>query len=162
VAYVLDANVFIEAKNRYYAFDICPGFWEWLVTEQAKGQIMSVERIRDELVGGEDELSQWTKTLDRSFFSQPDAKLLDPLAKLASWVGSRQYRPAAVSEFLDSADYYLIATAMAHGHSVVTHETPSDGIKRVKIPEPCIAHGVEVINPFTMLRRLGVRFSVKK
>ena len=26
--YLLDSNVFIEAKNRYYAFDICPGFWE--------------------------------------------------------------------------------------------------------------------------------------
>ncbi len=28
--YLFDANVFIEAKNRYYAFDICPGFWEWM------------------------------------------------------------------------------------------------------------------------------------
>ncbi|PMD04330.1 DUF4411 family protein, partial [Brevibacterium paucivorans] len=25
--YLLDANVLIEAKNRYYAFDIAPGFW---------------------------------------------------------------------------------------------------------------------------------------
>lgn len=28
--FLLDANVFIEAKNRYYGFDICPGFWRWL------------------------------------------------------------------------------------------------------------------------------------
>ncbi len=28
--YLLDANVFIEAKNLYYAFDICPGFWTWM------------------------------------------------------------------------------------------------------------------------------------
>jgi hypothetical protein len=26
--YVVDANVLIEAKNRYYAFDLAPGFWE--------------------------------------------------------------------------------------------------------------------------------------
>ena len=26
--YLIDSNVFIEAKNRYYAFDIAPGFWE--------------------------------------------------------------------------------------------------------------------------------------
>jgi len=24
--YVLDSDVFIAAKNAYYAFDICPGF----------------------------------------------------------------------------------------------------------------------------------------
>ena len=26
--YLLDANVFIEAKNRYYGFDFCPAFWD--------------------------------------------------------------------------------------------------------------------------------------
>lgn len=28
--YLVDANVLIKAKNRYYAFDIAPGFWKWL------------------------------------------------------------------------------------------------------------------------------------
>lgn len=28
--HLVDANVLIEAKNRYYAFDIAPGFWAWL------------------------------------------------------------------------------------------------------------------------------------
>ncbi len=26
--YVIDSDVFISAKNGYYAFVICPGFWE--------------------------------------------------------------------------------------------------------------------------------------
>ncbi|MGO2111565.1 MAG: DUF4411 family protein [Pseudoclavibacter sp.] len=25
--YLVDASVLIEAQNRYYAFDITPGFW---------------------------------------------------------------------------------------------------------------------------------------
>lgn len=29
--YLLDSNVFMEAKNRYYAFDIVPGFWQALI-----------------------------------------------------------------------------------------------------------------------------------
>lgn len=29
--YILDSDVFIAAKNTYYAFDICPGFWESIV-----------------------------------------------------------------------------------------------------------------------------------
>ena len=31
--HLVDANILIDAKNRYYAFDIAPGFWAWL--EQA-------------------------------------------------------------------------------------------------------------------------------
>ena len=29
--YLLDANVFIQAKNLHYGFDFCPAFWDWLV-----------------------------------------------------------------------------------------------------------------------------------
>jgi hypothetical protein len=28
MAYVLDANIFIEAKQRYYGLDFCPAFWD--------------------------------------------------------------------------------------------------------------------------------------
>jgi hypothetical protein len=30
MAYLLDTNVFIEAKNRHYGFDFCPAFWDWI------------------------------------------------------------------------------------------------------------------------------------
>lgn len=158
MAFLLDANVFIEARNRYYAFDICPGFWQWLSDEDGGGRVLTVEAIRDEVLGREDDLAEWMRGRPASFFESPDAALLPPLATLAAWVRTQRYRPSAVTEFLASADYYLIAHAMAHGHTVVTHETPSEAVKHVKIPEPCIAHGVEVIGPFAMLRRLGVRF----
>jgi hypothetical protein len=29
--YLLDANVFIQAKNLHYGFDFCPAFWAWLI-----------------------------------------------------------------------------------------------------------------------------------
>lgn len=29
--YVLDSDVFVAAKNSYYAFAICPGFWDSLI-----------------------------------------------------------------------------------------------------------------------------------
>jgi hypothetical protein len=31
MAYLLDANVFIAAKNLHYGLDFCPAFWDWLV-----------------------------------------------------------------------------------------------------------------------------------
>ena len=32
--FVLDTNTLIEAKNRYYGFDICPGFWFALLEQR--------------------------------------------------------------------------------------------------------------------------------
>ncbi len=29
--YLVDSDVLITAKNLYYAFDICPGFWKCLL-----------------------------------------------------------------------------------------------------------------------------------
>lgn len=28
--YLLDANTYIEAKNRYYQMSFCPAYWDWL------------------------------------------------------------------------------------------------------------------------------------
>lgn len=158
MAYLLDANVFIEGWKRHYAPDICPGFWEWLDQKESTGDIASIERVRDELLRRDDELAAWARSRSGAFFAAPDSSVLPHLATLATWVRGEQYRTTAITEFLDSADYYLIATAMAHGHTVVTLERPSDGKKKVKIPEPCIAHQVSYIDPYVMLRRLGGRF----
>ena len=43
MAYLLDSNVFIRAKNDYYDFDICPAFWDWL--EQAHGPCTSLSSL---------------------------------------------------------------------------------------------------------------------
>lgn len=32
--YLVDSDVFITAKNLYYPFDICPGFWNSLLHHQ--------------------------------------------------------------------------------------------------------------------------------
>ena len=39
--FLVDSNVLIEAKNRYYAFDIAPGFWRWLDIAHGKGRACS-------------------------------------------------------------------------------------------------------------------------
>ena len=36
--YLLDANVFIQAKNLHYGFDFCPAFWDWLVEQNRAGK----------------------------------------------------------------------------------------------------------------------------
>jgi hypothetical protein len=44
--YVLDANVFIEAHQTYYGFDICPGFWRVLADHHTGKRVCSIDRIR--------------------------------------------------------------------------------------------------------------------
>lgn len=152
MAYLLDTNVFIEAKNRYYGFDFAPGFWDWLDREHATGNVFSVQKVRDELIGGDDDLAEWAKKRGDEFFLPPDEAMLPSLSAIAAWAGRGHYEGAGVSAFLDAADYYLVAHAHAHGFVVVTHERSSTSTKTIKIPDACIAHDVRAVNTFAALR----------
>ena len=57
MAYLLDADVFIRAKNLHYGLDFCPGFWDWLVAGNDSGRVFSIEKVGDEVQAGADELS---------------------------------------------------------------------------------------------------------
>lgn len=50
--YILDSDVLITAKNRYYAFDICPGFWKSLIHHHREGRVFTIDRVRSELLAG--------------------------------------------------------------------------------------------------------------
>lgn len=58
VKYVLDANVLIEAKRLYYAFDLCPGFWNSLLYHNSNGNLESIDRVGKDLAEGDD-LDAW-------------------------------------------------------------------------------------------------------
>ncbi len=158
MAYLLDANVLIQAKNLHYGLDFCPAFWDWLVERNAVGDVFSIERVGDEIQAGGDELAEWAAKRGSDFFLKPDAAILEALPRVSGWATGQRYEPAAVSTFLQVADYYLVAHALAHGLTVVTHEKASTSTKRVKIPEPCIGLGIKCMTPFEMLRRERARF----
>ena len=158
MAYLLDANVFIEAHQRYYGFALCPGFWTWLGAAHSEGKALSIDKVGDELKAGDDALSEWAERQPSSFFAPMDAALLPSLAAIAQWTRGQSYRSDAIARFLEDADYYLIAYAHAHGHTLVTHEKPSDGVRQVKIPNVALGMNVPYINTFEMLRRERARF----
>lgn len=158
MAYLLDANVFIQAKNLHYGLDFCPAFWEWLIVHNASGSVVSIEKVGDEVEAGGDELATWAAARGPAFFVKPDAVLLPALATVSTWATSQHYEPAAVSTFLQVADYYLVAHALAHGDTVVTHEIASTSTKRIKIPDACIGLRIKCMTPFEMLRRERARF----
>lgn len=158
MTYLLDANVFIQAKNLHYGFDFCPAFWDWLIASNASGRVYSVEKVAGEIEGGGDELADWVDQRGNGFFLDPDQAVLPALGTVSTWVTGAGYEPAAVNTFLQVADYYLVAHALAHGHAVVTHEVAAPSTKKVKIPNACIGIGIKCMTPYEMLRREGARF----
>ncbi len=44
MAYLLDADVFIRAKNLHYGFDFCPAFWEWLIAQNGPEECSASRR----------------------------------------------------------------------------------------------------------------------
>lgn len=158
MAYLLDTNVFIQAKNLHYGFDFCPAFWDWLIANNATQHVFSIEKVGDEIEAGADELAAWASARGTEFFLKPYATILPALGSVSMWATNQAYEPAAVNTFLQVADYYLIAHALAHGHTVVTHEIASPSTKKIKIPNVCIGLGIKFMTPYEMLRHERARF----
>ncbi len=156
MAYLLDSNVFIEAKNHYYGFKFHPGFWKWLDHANEQGSIFSIKQVRDELMGRQDLLSLWCKNRKSMFVETNDAKTYESMKLLVPWICDN-YQPAAQGKFLGCADCVIVAYAHAHNHTVVTIEKPSAGLE-VKIPNACKAMDVPLVTPFTMLAAEKVKF----
>jgi Domain of unknown function (DUF4411) len=157
LAYLLDSDVLIRAKNDHYRFDLCPGFWDWLVLANGSGLVHSVEAVYRELSPNEDDLAEWVRA-HRSIFLPLTATEIPAVAAVNRWANdSAHYDPAAKAEFASAADSFLIAHAVAGGHTVVTHERISDGRRKIKIPNAAVANGVTVMNPFQMLKAERVK-----
>lgn len=62
-SYLIDSDVLITAKNSYYAFGICPGFWKSLLHGHSHGHLHSIDRVRQELLRGpkDEDLVQWVR-----------------------------------------------------------------------------------------------------
>ena len=151
MAYLLDTDVFISAKNLHYGFDFCPAFWDWLVRANAHGRVFSIERVGREIKAGDDRLADWAAQRDDGFFLEPTPEMLTPLTTVSNWVVGHGYESAAVDTFLQIADYYLVAHALAAGYSVVTHEVRSTSRRRIKLPDVCDGLDIECRTPFEML-----------
>lgn len=158
MAYLLDANVFIQAKNLHYGLDFCPAFWEWLIDANASKTVFSIEKVGDEIEAGDDTLADWARLRGTSLFVPPDGPVVSALGTVSSWVTAQSYEAAAVNTFLQVADYYLVAHAQAHQFTVVTHEVPSTSTKKIKIPNVCIGLGLKCMTPYEMLRVERARF----
>jgi len=158
--YCLDANIFIQAMEEAYAFDIAPGFWNWLGNDINQGIIYSSLRVFRELSARNDQLSLWIKDhYTKESFIEPDREVQDIFSTIADYI-TKKYLIHQASEFLSGADPWIIAQAKRDGAILVTQEKHVDErSKKVKIPNICDAFKVKYIRLYELLRRRNVRLN---
>jgi hypothetical protein len=158
--YLLDANIFIQAAREYYAFDLVPPYWDALLEQAKIGHVLSIDRVKDELERGNDQLKNWASNQFYPWFkSTNDQDVFSAYSKVMEWSKSCSFHSAALAEFARNADGWLIAYALAKGYFVVTHEIYDRNIKnRVKIPNGCVAFNIPYLNTYKMLRNLKIKF----
>jgi hypothetical protein len=167
--YIIDTSILIEAKNRYYAFAICPGFWDALIYHNSQTTIQSIDKVKEEINKHkiDDDLKNWVNTsIPEAFFkSTKDDEIQKWYEEIINWVQeNQQYKPEAKSEFIqDVCDPYLISYAKAKDCILIANEAyRPDAKAKVLIPNVCHQFNIEYENPFKMLEILGTQFILKK
>lgn len=163
--YCLDANVLIEAWQKYYAPELCPDYWDVLNELGKQGRIFIPEEVRNEIVvpdnseKTEDGLPKWLKSS-----SIPIHKPTEEV--IGCWKKILQTNPLH-QQLVDNvksrslADPWVISHAMNMKATVVTKENLETALnaKRIKIPNVCENMSVRWIDDFAFVKELGLKFS---
>lgn len=160
---LLDANVFITAKNLHYSFDVFPAFWDWLDDRAATGEIASTDMVFDELRDQGDDLSDWVRDRKESFFhvESTSQQVAAEVARIGRWMASVPFATHVQEEFMSGADPFLAGVARVRGDTVVTLESlaPVATRRKVYLPNACQHLGVQFETTYDMLRNLHARFA---
>ncbi len=168
--YLLDANVLIDAHDKYYPIDQVPQFWEWIIENAKQNRIkMPFEMLAEVKAGGlnrsrdldEDKLLRWLRSEDREKNLRYDRA---PNRELVNMVFKRGYelpRPSTDELRKIGKDPILIAYALARPNSsIVTlenkQESSTDAMKKHKrsIPYVCRKLNLRSIDTFELIREL--------
>jgi predicted nucleic acid-binding protein len=157
--YCLDANVLIQAWQKYYNPKFCPNYWEILIELGKQEKIFIPELVYGEITGTEDDLSAWLKTS-----KIPIQKINEPIQNCLKMI----YEKNKIHERLvdntkgrSLADPWVIAHAIYESATVVTKEEKVTALnsQKIKIPNVCDNMGVRWINDFQFVEEVGIRFS---
>ncbi|MDT3668960.1 MAG: DUF4411 family protein [Aromatoleum sp.] len=159
--YLIDTNVFIQAKNFFYRFDFCEDFWNWMEAAHAEGLIFSIQKVKKELQASDRgcPARAWAENLPGGFFLADvgNDDVMANYARVVEWaVNSSHYRPHAIAEFAkaDVADAFLIASALTHGFEIVSQEeSKPEAKKKIYLPDAARAMGVRSIPYYELLTR---------
>jgi len=156
--YCLDANVLIQAWQKYYSPKICADYWILLNDFGEKGKIFLPQNVFEEITKTEDELTNWLKS-SKIPIKEVDGSVANCLKDI--------YAANPLHKFLvdntkqrSLADPWVIAHALHEKACVVTKEEKvTANTTRIKIPNVCENMGIRWINDFEFLAELNIQFS---
>lgn len=159
MAFLFDTNIFITSKNAMPE-ELWPTFWEKLILILRSGQVFASTKVREELTHGHDDLAKWIEeNAPKDFYIPIDEEVIAKYQIAQNWANNNGiYNQAALQNFAESADAYIIATASAKDLVLVTYEISSPLKKSiVKIPDVCNGIGVKHCRDFNaVLKELQI------
>jgi len=158
IRYCLDANVLIQAWQKYYSPKLCPSYWDNLNLLGQMNMIFIPKVVYEEIVKTEDDLSKWLST--------SDIPIIDIDGEVTRCL-STIYTANELHKFLvdnrknrSLADPWVIAHAMNEQAVVVTKEERliAPSVKTIRIPNVCDNMGIRCINDFQFIEEIGMTF----
>lgn len=157
--YIFDTNIFVESKKNL-PMDIWSTFWTKMVALINSGNIHSIDKVKEEIDKGGDELTDWIhKNAPRGFFLEQDESVMTKMKETIAWAQNNpvHFTPPAISNYADVADSYLVATAAAKNMVLVTYEKSNPQRRnRIMIPDACNALGVRCCDLNDVFRELNI------
>ena len=157
--YCLDANVLIQAWQKYYNPKFCPDYWSVLIELGRQNRIFIPELVYEEIVRTEDDLSRWVKTSRLPVLTITEAVTIC-LQKIYAY--SPVHKNLVDNTKARSiADPWVIAHAMSENATVVTKEEKVTALSstRIKIPNVCDNMSIRWMNDFDFVHELGMKFT---
>ncbi len=157
--YCLDANVLIQAWQKYYNPKFCPDYWGILIELGKQGRIFIPELVSEEITRTEDNLSKWLKSS-----KIPIEKISEPVTQCLQRIYSTNPLHKTLVDNTKArslADPWVIAHAINRNAIVVTKEEKitASNSKRVKIPNVCDNMGIRWMNDFQFVDEVGIKFN---
>lgn len=156
--YCLDANVLIQAWQKYYNPKFCPDYWNILIELGRQDKIFIPEYVYEEIIRTEDDLSKWLKDSEI-----PIKKISEPVTICLKKIYSSNPIHINLVDNTKSrslADPWVIAHALHENATVVTKEEKVTALNssKIKIPNVCDNMGVRWINDFQFIDELDIKF----
>ncbi len=145
----------------YYPFDVTPSLWNFLKSQFDKDILFANDKVIQELVRNDDDLTTWVKASIKKegiVDTKKEPEIINHYSVLMSWANSHPgYNSIAVKDFakFSNADPWLVAGAVEKELTVVSQEISSPQSQNIiKLPDACLAFDVRHINTISFLREL--------
>ncbi|MEP7317579.1 MAG: DUF4411 family protein [Panacibacter sp.] len=155
----MDANVLIQAWQKYYSPKFCSDYWSLLNDFGANKVIFLPQNVFEEITRTEDDLAAWLRN-SKIPIKEIDGDVANCLKNIYATNPIHQYLVDNTKQ-RSLADPWVIAHALKENACVVTKEekVSAPNTTRIKIPNVCDNMGIRWINDFQFVEELNIQFS---